>query len=234
METDACFFDGGARRLRHLLQHLPLPVHCNANGAAVAAFEKFEPAEYRRESPDAGGRIQCAPEYATNTFAVDPNLRVGYAQTWQLSVQVDLPRSLQLTATYQGIKGTHALQEFLPNTYPTGAVNPCPSCPSGFIYMTSNGNSTRESGTLQLRRRLHSGFTATMQYTFSKSIDDAALGGRGQSSAVVIAQDWLNPEQRAGAFEFRSTACWSIFRSVHVWNGHRRRNDGQGMERRSV
>jgi hypothetical protein len=123
---------------------------------------------------------------------VDPNLRVGYSQTWQLSVQRDFPGALQLTATYLGIKGTRAIQEFLPNTYPIGAVNPCPSCPSGFIYMTSNGNSTREAGTLQLRRRLHSGFTATMQYTFSKSIDDAALGGRGQASAAVIAQDWLN------------------------------------------
>jgi outer membrane receptor protein involved in Fe transport len=136
--------------------------------------------------------FNATPNIVTNTFAVDPNLRVGYSQTWQLSVQRDFPGALQLTAIYFGVKGTHAIQEFLPNTYPTGAVNPCPSCPSGFIYMTSNGNSTRESGTLQLRRRLHNGFTATMQYTFSKSIDDAALGGRGQASATVIAQDWLN------------------------------------------
>ena len=65
-----------------------------------------------------------------NTFAVDPNFRVGYAQNWQLAVQRDLPGSLQMTATYLGIKGTRGLQEFLPNTYPIGAANPCPSCPS--------------------------------------------------------------------------------------------------------
>jgi hypothetical protein len=151
------------------------------------------------------GGFNASPNTVTNTFAVDPNLRVGYSQTWQLSVQVDLPRSLQLTATYLGIKGTRALQEFLPNTYPVGAANPCPLCPSGFIYMTSNGNSTRESGTLQLRRRLHSGLTATMQYTFSKSIDDAAVGGRGQASAAVIAQDWLNlsAERALSSFDQR-------------------------------
>jgi hypothetical protein len=38
---------------------------------------------------------------------------------------------------------------------------------------------------------LQSGFTATLQYTFSKSIDDGALGGRNQGG-YVIAQNWLN------------------------------------------
>jgi hypothetical protein len=116
----------------------------------------------------------------SNTFAVDPNFRVGYAQTWQLAVQSDLPGALQLTATYLGIKGTRGVQEYLPNTYPAGTTNPCPACPVGFVFRTSNGNSTREAGSLQLRRRLRSGFTATLQYTYSKSIDDdSVLGGQG-------------------------------------------------------
>ncbi|HLJ18159.1 MAG TPA: carboxypeptidase regulatory-like domain-containing protein [Bryobacteraceae bacterium] len=115
-----------------------------------------------------------------NTYAVDPNFRVGYTQNWQLSVQRDLPGSLQMTATYLGIKGTRGLQEFLPNTFPAGAINPCPGCPAGYVYLASNGNSTREAGQIQLRRRLHSGFTAMAEYTFSKSIDNAAaLGGAG-------------------------------------------------------
>jgi trimeric autotransporter adhesin len=115
-----------------------------------------------------------------NTFAVDPNFRVGYAQTWQLGVQSDLPGALQMTATYLGIKGTRGVQEYLPNSYPIGATNLCPGCPLGFVYRTSNGNSTREAGSLQLRRRLRSGFTATLQYTYSKSIDDdSILGGQG-------------------------------------------------------
>ena len=78
-----------------------------------------------------------------------------------LSVQRDLPGSLQLVATYLGTKGTRGVQEFLPNTYPAGAANPCPACPVGFAYLVSNGNSTREAGQVQLRRRLHNGLTAT-------------------------------------------------------------------------
>jgi trimeric autotransporter adhesin len=135
--------------------------------------------------------FNASPVSTPNTFAVDPNFRVGYSQNWQLSIQRDLPAALVLTALYQGGKGTRGMQEFLPNTYPVGAVNPCPACPSGFIYLTSNGNSSREAGQIQLRRRLHNGFTANLQYTFSKSIDDSALGGRGQG-ANVIAQNWLD------------------------------------------
>jgi trimeric autotransporter adhesin len=136
-----------------------------------------------------------------NTFAVDPNFRVGYSQNWQISVQRDLPASLVMTATYLGIKGTRGEQEFLPNTYPLGAANPCPACPTGFAYLTSNGNSTREAGTFQLRRRLHSGVTATLQYTYAKAIDDAALGGRNQGGSV-IAQDWLNLRGERGLSNF--------------------------------
>jgi len=98
--------------------------------------------------------FNAAPGNTPNTFAVDPNFLAGYAQNWQLSVQRDLFESMVATATYLGIKGTRAVQVFLPNTYPIGAANPCPACPSGFAYMTSNGNSTREAGQFQLRRRL--------------------------------------------------------------------------------
>src|SRR5207302_5796821 len=123
-----------------------------------------------------------------NTFAVDPNFRVGYSQNWQLSVQRDLPAALLLTVLYQGSKGTRGMQEFLPNTYPVGALNPCPACPTGFAYLMSNGNSTLESGQIQLRRRLHNGFTANIQYTLAKALDNA--GFTGPSS--LIAQNWLD------------------------------------------
>ncbi len=132
------------------------------------------------------------------TFGIDPNFRIGYAQIWLVSVQRDLPFALQMTAAYTGTKGTRSVQQFLPNTFPANAADPCPACPSGFTYMTSNGNSTREAGQLNLRRRLRSGFTAELQYVYSKSIDDAALGGRiaGASAAnqgtYLIAQDWTN------------------------------------------
>jgi trimeric autotransporter adhesin len=124
--------------------------------------------------------FQPCSSITENTFAVDPNFRVGYAQTWQLSIQRDLPGALQMTVTYLGVKGTRGVQQFLPNTYPIGAASPCTHCQAGFVYQTSGGDSTRQSGQLQLRRRLRNGFTASLLYTYSKSIDDdASLGGQG-------------------------------------------------------
>lgn len=147
-----------------------------------------------------------APNVATNTFAVDPNFRNGYSQNWQVSLQRDLPGSLVMTATYMGTKGTRAQQQFLPNTYPTGAAGLCPSCPTGYQYLVSNGNSTREAGQFQLRRRLHNGFTASLNYTYSKSIDDAALGAGSQrggaTAAAVIAQNWLDLSAERGLSPF--------------------------------
>ena len=145
--------------------------------------------------------FNASPTITPDTFAIDPNFRLGYNQNWQFSVQRDLPGALVVTVAYLGSKGTRAEQMFLPNTYPAGARNPCPTCPTGFEYVASNGNSTREAGQIQLRRRLRSGLTANLQYTYSKSIDDAALGGRNQGGSV-IAQNWLDLSAERGLSNF--------------------------------
>ncbi|MBV9761225.1 MAG: carboxypeptidase regulatory-like domain-containing protein [Acidobacteriaceae bacterium] len=171
--------------------------------------------------------FNLSPSITPETFGVDPNFRVGYAQIWRVSDQTDLPASLQMTATYEGVKGTRGVQEFLPNTEPVGAINPCPACPTGFTYVTSNGNSTREAGQLQIRRRLHDGFSAIALYTFSKSIDDdASLGSPTRNLSPsstnsfnppvppspatsqgnpIIAQNWLNlsAERSLSSFDQR-------------------------------
>ena len=158
------------------------------------------------------GPSQCIANTA-DTFGIDPNYRVGYAQTWQASVQRDLPAALQVVATYLGVKGTRGAQEYLPNTYPLGAANPCPSCPVGFLYRSSTGDSTREEVRVQLRRRLRSGLMATLQYIYSKSVDDdSVLGGQGPlaggaisaaaTPGVTTAQNWLDLKAERGLSTF--------------------------------
>jgi len=139
-----------------------------------------------------------SPNILATTFGVDPRFRSGYAQNWQVSVQRDVRFAVQLVATYLGIKGTRSVQQFLPNTFPAGAVDPCPACPNGFSYMTSNGNSTRQAATLQVRRRLRRGLAAEVQYTWAKGLDDAALGGSG----FLIAQNWLDLRAERGRSNF--------------------------------
>ena len=97
-----------------------------------------------------------------NTYAIDPDFRLGYSQVWQVAVQQNLKAALVATLSYTGTKGTHQAQIFLPNTYPTGAANPCPSCPSGFQYQTTGANSTYNAVSGQLQRRFRSGFSGNL------------------------------------------------------------------------
>jgi hypothetical protein len=143
--------------------------------------------------------FNSTPQEVANTYAIDPHYRVAIAQTWQLSVQRDLPFSMQIVGMYLGIKGSRVGQKFYPNTNPLGSVNLCTECPSGFVYTTSRGSSIRHAGQVQLRRRLGNGFSANIDYTFSKSLDDAGLGGSG------IAQNWLDlkAERALSSFDQR-------------------------------
>jgi hypothetical protein len=115
----------------------------------------------------------------TNTYAVDPNYRIGYAQMWQLSVQQDLGHSLVGTLTYNGTKGTHLDQTIMPNSAPSGGR--ANGLPSGYSYEQSNGNSIYHGVSAQLQRRFRNGVSANAIYTHSRAIDNA-----------VLAQNYLN------------------------------------------
>ena len=188
----------------------------------------------------ANGFTNCGTT-TPDTFAIDPHFRVGYAQTWQVSIQRDLPWAMQMVATYLGVKGTHGLQEFLPNSYPFGGVSPCPDCPVGFVYATSGGNSTRQSGQMQLRRRLRAGFAASLLYTWSKSIDDdAALGGTGHQSSTTASQtDFSNESSTSSSSSTQIAQNWlnlkgerslSSFDQRHLLNLSAQYTTGQGLE----
>jgi len=142
------------------------------------------------------------PGAVANTFAVDPDFRVAASHNWQVSLQRDLPASLTINASYLGTRGTHLMQEFLPNTYPAGAIDPCPSCTAGFIYLTSGGTSLRNAGQVQLRRRLRNGLGATVQYTLAKSTDNAAAFGGASLTGASVAQNWLDLDAERGRSSF--------------------------------
>jgi hypothetical protein len=135
------------------------------------------------------------------SFAVDPNFALGYLHYWQLSVQQSLAASFVSTFTYAGNKGTHQMQQFVPNSAPSGITYPCINsanpCPNNLIYETSGGNSNLEMGSAQLQRRFRSGISGNATYTFAKGIDDASVGGGGRAGGSggggsVIAQNWLD------------------------------------------
>jgi len=143
--------------------------------------------------------LQASASGATSTYAIDPNYRIGYAESWNLTVQHDLPFSMFGTVGYLGTKGTRLDQQFIPNSVAPGAVES--SYPHSFTYETSNGNSTYHAAQFQLNRRFHSGVMWRAAYQLSKSIDDAGTGGRGQGNTPV-AQNWLDLAAERGLSSF--------------------------------
>ncbi|HTZ99600.1 MAG TPA: carboxypeptidase regulatory-like domain-containing protein [Candidatus Aquilonibacter sp.] len=185
----------------------------------------------------ADGFRNCAGTTA-ETFGIDPHFRVGYAQEWYVSMQRDLPGALVMIVRYSGIKGTRGMQEFLPNTYPIGAANPCPTCPTGFVYLTSNGDSTREAGQIELRRRLRAGLTAKLDYTYAKAIDDdSQLGGQGHAVTASVADQGASESQTPAAqptiaqdwLDLRAERGLSSFDQRHLINAQIQYTTGMGL-----
>ena len=152
----------------------------------------------------------------TNTFAIDRNYRVGYAQTWNVALQQDLPKSLTLELNYVGTKGTRLDMQRLPNRAAPGS--PLTSeqrrligNATGFTFDSSDGNSIYHSGTVRVSRRFRRGISANLNYTFSKSIDNASSVGGGGG---VVVQDDRNfaAERSVSAFNrpHNLNASWML------------------------
>ncbi|MGA2147823.1 MAG: carboxypeptidase regulatory-like domain-containing protein [Bryobacteraceae bacterium] len=169
----------------------------------------------------ATGLTQQLTSSTLQTFALDPNFKIGYLHYWQVLVQQNLPDALVLTVIYNGNKGTHLMQEFLPNSVPTGAASLAYA--SGYGYETSGANSEYEMGSVQLQRRFRSGFMGNVIYTHSKAIDDSqAVGGRGAGGFgnAPYAQNWLDldAERSLSSFNRANTLNLNLQYSTGMGN----------------
>ena len=157
----------------------------------------------------ADGFTGAAAQQITNTFAVDRGYRTGYAQTWSLSVQQELPASLVMELGYLGTKGTRLDIQRLPNRAAPGSPLTAEQRRQignavGFTFDSSEGNSIYHAGQVRVARRFRSGFSANLLYTWSKSIDNASTFGGG--GAVVVQNDRdLSAERGLSTFDRRHT-----------------------------
>ncbi len=142
-----------------------------------------------------------------NTFAIDRGYLTGYAQTWNLSVQKGLPKSLVFEATYLGTKGTRLDIQRSPNRAAPGSPLTAEQRRQignavGFTYESSEGNSIYHSGNVRLTRRFRRGVSANLSYTFAKSIDNASTFGGGGATVAQNDKD-LAAERGLSSFDRR-------------------------------
>ena len=82
---------------------------------------------------------------------------------------------------------------------------------------------------MQLRRRLRNGITASAMYTYSKSIDDAGLGG---GIGGLVAQNWLDLAAERGLSTFDQRHLLNLTAQYSTGVGIGRRNAAWRMARR--
>ena len=117
-----------------------------------------------------------SPTTLTNTYAIDPNFRIAYAQTWNVSIQHTLPHGLVLDTEYIGTKGTHLGIMENPNRSTSSIANGGLQInnATSFSYQTEGANSHYHAAQVRITRRLSRSVSANSLYTFAKGIDDAS------------------------------------------------------------
>ncbi len=138
-----------------------------------------------------------------NTYAVDPNFRTPYAQTWNFSLEDEIARDVILSLGYVGTKGTKLDLLLAPNQFlgasPAGQTRLALQNALAFTYETSGADSIYNGLTVGLRRQFHGGLSFNGNYTYSKSIDNAAsVGGAGRT----VAQNYLDLAAERGLSTF--------------------------------
>jgi uncharacterized membrane protein YgcG len=121
-----------------------------------------------------------------NTYGVDPNYRIGYAQQWTLDLQHELPGNIAMDLNYIGVKGTKMDVMEAPNRTNLGTAR-VPSVIS-YTWLTSQGDSMYNGIVTGFRRRMTKGIQVGVNYTFSKFMSDAT----GFSGAGRPIQDAFN------------------------------------------
>ena len=186
----------------------------------------------------------------TNSYAVNPNYRLGYVQIRNLDIQQEILPTLIVNLDYTGTKGTDL--DILED--PNRALPPYPAVPitnaQAFNYENSVGNLSANAGSVRVRKRLQAGVSIGGTYTFSKSIDDASTigagagastsaglgaggtgpggGGGGSSSSAStgstqVAQNPFNLSGERGLSSFNQTHKWTADYLLELPFGHDKR-----------
>jgi hypothetical protein len=171
----------------------------------------------------------------TNTAAVDPNYKDGYAQIWNLTTETSFRHNWVLDLTYTGTKGTDLDLLRAPNRAPPGSPLDTDNDrrfanAGGFTYDQSAANSIYHALQVRVMHRFTAGLMLQALYTYSKSIDDASsIGGVG--SVVVQDDNDFSAERGLSSFDMRhQLRGYSVYELPF---GERKRFAKRGWEART-
>lgn len=150
------------------------------------------------------------PGVTRNTFAVDPHFLTPYAQSWNAMLEQDLSPTYVLSVAYIGTRGTHLNLLLAPIVaIPSAAGGPLQTNALPFEYDTSGAASSYNGLRVSLRHFSRHDFSFFLNYTYSKSMDNAASvsgagGGLPVQNPFDLRAEWalsnFNPTHSVRAF----------------------------------
>ncbi len=147
-----------------------------------------------------GSAFGCSSKLFQNTYAVDPNYRLGLVQVYNADIQRTLPLGIVLNVGYNGSHGSNLNVVNAPNHTPTTVTTPDAVA---FTYQQSIAESTFSALTVNAQKRLQKGIALGAKYQYAHSIDDASsINGSTETSSIQDPTN-LQAERSNSAFDVR-------------------------------
>ncbi len=144
--------------VRHLRRHFGVSFGRESMATASAAFDQPERGKQQRRAADVGQWISrfaraLQPQIVRHRSQLSRRLRAESGSCRRSAICRRAGHDCDLSGNQGNARNAGISSQHLPHRRNESV----PACPAGFYYRTSGGNSTREAGQIQLRRRLRSG-----------------------------------------------------------------------------
>jgi outer membrane receptor protein involved in Fe transport len=155
----------------------------------------------------------------TSPSGENVNIKAQYLQSWNLTIERDLGRGTVLEVAYAGSKGTHLPRQYdinqqlyVPALKVNGAFPRSFPAFSTINYFDDVANSTYNSASVTLRRRLSQQLFLRVAYVYAKSIDTSSNTGGVIAAGFPTAQNSrdLNAERGRSDFDIGHTVAASF------------------------
>jgi hypothetical protein len=151
----------------------------------------------------------------TEVYGALPNTQVPYSFLYSLETQFELPYQLTTTVGYAGSLGRHYARLVNQNLIYNQVVGSADAPAGGGVYLARTDSVMAYNAlNLQLQRRMKQNFTASIAYTYSKSLDQVSNGDQANSLA-----NQTNPANNASEYgpsdydvrhRVTATALWEL------------------------
>jgi|GEM_PF-407005 len=219
-------FQGGdiLNNLRNNLSN-QFPFAINQNFVGLNA----DPNLVSNRTPFPTSRETLTGTTTVNGFTMNP--QQAYLQSWNLTVERELFRGTGIEADYRGSKGTHLqrlydynqpfrnLQSFIAGE---GFARPIPEWNTINIFNTGS-NSIYNAFNVSLRRRSRGGLFWRVNYSFSKSIDDASQANGQSNGGFAGALDARNLRLDRARSDWDRRHVFTVVYNVNLPFGRGRR-----------